>query len=227
MSPARYLSRSGRPITVEFRCPAISVNVISHHLWRQTHPRQGAGQVWRLDEACDEAIDQVEMSGITRRLEIEAPFGHVGIKIVSPTLVSALEAFEMVTIPVCADRKLCQVAERGQCIRQCPRHLPIVDVLDDLVPEHAPAFFPVRLFGIEPLALSASHTGIRLPEQCRAPEPHAQMQRMMAVVEAPEEGLPIPRPLEAVIAQRPLVLIDDPLQHEFLERHLPLSHWRR
>src|SRR3982075_3235819 len=182
MSPAYYVLCGGRPVAVEFRCPAIIVNVISHHLWREAHPRQGAGEVWRLDEACDEAIDHVEMSGIARRLEIEAPFGHVGIEMVGPSIVSALETFEMMTVPVCADRKLRQVAERGQCFRQCLRDVPSVDVLDDLVPEHAPAFFPVRIFAIEPLPLGAGHAGIRLPEQCRAPEPHAQMQRMMAVV---------------------------------------------
>src|SRR5208282_717841 len=115
------------------------------------------------------------------------------------------------------------VAQRWQSLGQRLLHLPGVDVLDDLVPQHAPAFFPTRIFLIEPLALFARNARVGLPEQGRTPEPRANMHRMVAMFERGLECVPVPRLFEAIVTEDALVMLDDPLEHKLFKRHFPFG----
>src|SRR4051812_437381 len=79
----------------EFGRPTIVVDILSHHIWSDPHPLQRAGEVRRLDETCDEPVDDIQMSGVSLWLEVKAPFRHVGIEIVGPSIVLAFEAFDV------------------------------------------------------------------------------------------------------------------------------------
>src|SRR5712691_8645502 len=177
-APLRWMqslfSRLRRPS--EFGRPAIVVNVVSHHIGSYPHPLQNAGEVRRLDQTCDEPVDHIQMSGVSLRLEVKTPFRHIRVEIVDPSVVFALEAFDMMAIPMRANGKLSQVAERRKRVRQRFPLLTAVDVLDDLVPKHAPTVLPPRIFLIEPSAFRPGDAGVGLPENSRTPEPHSKVQ---------------------------------------------------
>src|SRR5882762_3076281 len=184
----------------EFGRPAIVVNVVSHHIGSNPHPLQNAGEVRRLDQTSDEPIDHVQMSGVALRLEVKAPFRHVRVEIVGPSVVFALEAFDVMAIPMRPDWKLSQTAERRKRVRQRFPLLAAVDVLDDLVPKHAPTVLPARIFLIEPAAFRPGDAGVRLPENSGTPEPYSQVQGMVPVIETIQELAPIPGFFQAVVS---------------------------
>src|SRR5580692_6879811 len=140
------------------------------------------------------------MSGVSLWFQVKAPFRHVRVEMVGLSIVVAPEAFDVMAVPMRADRKLSQTAERRKRVWQRFLILSVVDVLGDLVPKHAPTVLPVRIFLIEPSAFRPRDAGVRLPEESGTPEPYSEVQGMVSMIETVQELAPIPGLFQSVVS---------------------------
>src|SRR6266700_2434533 len=200
-------------------CPLVLVGVVTHNLRGESHPGQDAAHVGRLDLPGKQAFND--------RLLVQR------ILVLPPDLATRPRA-EVIRVAIVRERiaahgvlrviggsrgpdwKMAQIAEPGQRFGQGPSYVACVDVLNEGVPDGAPLLLPVRVLLLQPRALGFRHASLWFPPHGRAPEPDAQVQRVVPGLQASEKLLPVPGLLETVVLNQAQELGDNPFLHELL-----------
>src|SRR5207237_591008 len=192
-----FCSRGRGRLAVLF-CPLVLVGVVTHNLRGESHPGQDAAYVGRLDLPGKQAFNDRLLVQRVLVLPPDLPAWPraqvIRVAIVRER-IAAHGVLRVIGGSRGPDGKMAQVAQPGQRFRQGPSHVASVDVLNKGVPDGTPLLLPVRVLLLQPRALGFRHASLWFPPHGRAPEPDAQVQRMVPGLQASETLLPVPSPL--------------------------------
>src|SRR6266446_1457698 len=206
-------------------CPLVVVSVVAHYLWSQAHPGQDAGHVCRLDLTGQQSFDD---GLLVQRVPVLPPDlatnsrAEVIRVVVVREWITSYRVLWVIGRSGGADGEMAQVTKPGQGFRQGALHVPLVDILDDGIPDRTPLLLPVRVFLLQPGPLGLRDACLGFPPYGRTPEPYAEMERMVPGIEAIDELLPVPGLLEAIVLNQAQEFGDDPLLHKFFVRLLTM-----
>src|SRR5262249_35869985 len=132
---------------------------------------QSTLEVHRRDLPSDEPLDQVLVPRVALRCALEDPLARLAAELIAPASVLGDVGPDPVAIERRAERELAQVAQRRQRLGISEREAARIEVVDDDVPQAAPAVFPARILVAQPRTLGLRDACARVEEQRRPPEP--------------------------------------------------------
>src|SRR5215470_15748652 len=208
--------------------PPVAVCVIPHDLRREPHPAQDSLHRRRLDVAAEQALDHRRVVQGVAVLPPDLAAGPRAEVIGVAVVLQGVAAHRVLVVSGRgggADGQVAQVAQPRQRLREGELHPVVVDVVDDHVPDPPELPLPLRVLLVQPVALLGGDAALRLPPHGRAPVPHAEVERVVPGVQPGHELIPVPGPLEPVVADLVDELVGDPLVHELLVGLL--AHFQR